>query len=44
MLGEGSSPRVWGQVFFGLCLLGLVGIIPTRVGTSGDMMVKAALH
>ena len=41
---EGSSPRVWGQVFFGLCLLGLVGIIPTRVGTSGDMMVKAALH
>ena len=44
VFSEGSSPRVWGQVFFGLCLLGLVGIIPTRVGTSGDMMVKAALH
>ncbi len=33
---EGSSPRVWGQVFFLLIHLCATGIIPTRVGTSLD--------
>ena len=31
----GSSPRVWGQVFECLLIGGYLGIIPTRVGTSG---------
>ena len=30
----GSSPRVWGQASFGYRLPSLMGIIPTRVGTS----------
>ena len=30
---EGSSPRVWGQVFFFFCPVSCAGIIPTRVGT-----------
>ena len=32
--GAGSSPRVWGQGLYGLLIVFLVGIIPTRVGTS----------
>ena len=31
---RGSSPRVWGQVAKLLCDLGIMRIIPTRVGTS----------
>ena len=31
---EGSSPRVWGQVFCACCCIFIVRIIPTRVGTS----------
>ena len=31
---DGSSPRVWGQVFFGIPAITAFGIIPTRVGTS----------
>ena len=30
----GSSPRVWGQGLYSLLVILLVGIIPTRVGTS----------
>ena len=30
---QGSSPCVWGQVFFKLCLICYRGIIPMRVGT-----------
>ena len=31
---QGSSPRVWGQVFISLLRQRYVGIIPTRMGTS----------
>ena len=34
-LSIGSSPRVWGQVFFKSFKHHLTGIIPTRVGTRG---------
>ena len=30
---SGSSPRVWGQVFFFFCPVSCAGIIPTRMGT-----------
>ena len=30
---QGSSPRVWGQVFIGLYSAVIAGIIPTRMGT-----------
>ena len=33
-LYQGSSPRVWGQVKKGVCVVREFGIIPTRVGTS----------
>ena len=33
---RGSSPRVWGQDAEGVSQLVALGIIPTRVGTSGD--------
>ena len=35
--GEGSSPRVWGQVFMSVNQTLEMGIIPTRVGTSNRM-------
>ena len=32
--GKGSSPRVWGQGLYSLIRVSVLGIIPTRVGTS----------
>ena len=32
----GSSPRVWGQVQLWIAVINQAGIIPTRVGTSGN--------
>ncbi len=34
---QGSSPRVWGQASMRSASLLTVGIIPTRVGTSGNV-------
>ena len=34
----GSSPRVWGQVHVGVIRNPIVGIIPTRVGTSSSII------
>ena len=36
--GVGSSPRVWGQVFFKSVKHHLTGIIPTRVGTRSGIV------
>ena len=35
-ISRGSSPRVWGQVQSPQTVFPVFGIIPTRVGTSGD--------
>ena len=40
----GSSPRVWGQAFFGSLFSALCGIIPTRVGTSCRHIVRVYAH
>ena len=39
----GSSPRVWGQVFFYAQQTAALRIIPTRVGTSKAMLALFAL-
>ena len=40
---KGSSPRVWGQDTLETTLCCVLGIIPTRVGTSVDIIKKYAL-
>ena len=40
----GSSPCVWGQDTFSVCLLSLTGIIPMRVGTSFDKAFNSAIE
>ena len=39
----GSSPRVWGQVPIGVIRNPIVGIIPTRMGTSDNYTVDGDL-
>ena len=40
---SGSSPRVWGQVAIAGFVTGLIGIIPTRMGTSYHLPYRVIL-
>ena len=42
--GKGSSPRVWGQDYLFIGAVKGVGIIPTRMGTSFDYLLKYCLN
>ena len=41
VLSVGSSPRVWGQASRSFAILPIIGIIPTRVGTSAKKYSKS---